>query len=159
MTLETVAIGRARTPFRRREAAPHQPTASPETEGVLEIDEEFRSGLADLETFDRIWVIFLFDRNDGWKARVKPPRGGPKRGVFATRAPHRPSRIGLTNVALRSVDASAGRLVVTGIDLLDETPILDLKPYLPIVDAHPTASHGWLTPYLDVQPKLKRPLR
>lgn len=154
-------IGTARTPWRRREDAPHQPGASPETEGVLEIEPEFRAGLADLETFDRIWIIFAFDRNEGFSLKVKPPRGGPKRGIFATRAPHRPSQIGLTNVALRSVDVERGLVTVRGIDLLDETPIFDLKPYLPTVDAFPEANHGWLEPWLaaGIEPKLKKPRR
>lgn len=154
-------IGHASTPWLRREDAPHQPAAAPEAEGVLEIDAPFREGLADLEGFDRIWVIFFFDRSQGWKARVKPPRGGPKRGVFATRAPHRPSQLGLTNVALVSVDAEAGRVHVRGIDLLDGTPVLDLKPYLPGIDAWPEAGSGWLTPWLDarIEPRLKKPPR
>ncbi|HVO31632.1 MAG TPA: SAM-dependent methyltransferase, partial [bacterium] len=118
-------------------------------------------GLKDLESFSRIWVIFLFDRSGGFKLRIKPPRGGPKRGVFATRAPHRPSQIGLTSVAVLAVDAEAGRVSVRGIDLLDETPILDLKPYLPMVDAWPEAGHGWLEPFLaaGVEPRLKKPPR
>ena len=160
-SVELQIIGRAKTPWRRREDAPHQPVAAPDAEGVLEIAPAYRDGLADLETFDRIWVIFLFDRSDGWKTKIKPPRGGPKRGVFATRAPHRPSKIGLTSVALKSVDVAAGIVTVTGIDLLDETPLLDLKPYLGIVDSWPDANHGWLEPYLEagIEPALKKPRR
>ena len=154
-------IGRARTPWTRREDAPHQGATVPTSEGTIEIDAEYRAGLADLDSCDRIWLIFLFDRSTGWAAKVKPPRGGAKRGVFATRAPNRPSQIGMTNVALKSVDLPAGIVRVEGIDLLDETPILDIKPYLPIVDAWPEASHGWLQPYLDadIQPRLKKPYR
>ena len=92
---------------------------------------------------------------------VKPPRGGSKRGLFATRAPNRPSQIGLTNVAVKEVDVAEGRVRVQGIDLLDETPLLDIKPYLPNVDAWPDAGHGWLEPYLEagIEPRLKKPLR
>lgn len=159
--VELQVIGRARTEWRRREDAPHQPVAAPEARGVLEIAPAFRKGLADLDSFDRIWVIFLFDRSEGFALRIKPPRGGPKRGVFATRAPHRPSPIGLTSVALTSVDVDAGLVGVQGIDLLDETPILDLKPYLASVDAWPAAGHGWLSPYLEkgIEPRLKKPRR
>ncbi len=154
-------VGHARTPWIRREQAPHQPEAAPDAEAVLEIDPEYRKALHDLDTFDRVWVIFLFDRSEGWTARVKPPRGGPKRGLFATRAPHRPSPIGLTCAALDSVDVDGGRVRVRGVDLLDGTPILDLKPYLPRVDAWPDAGHGWLEPYLraGVDPRLRRPRR
>ena len=160
-TAEVRVIGRARTPWKRREDTPHQPVASPETEGILEIEEEFAAGLADLASFERIWIVFLFHRSRGWTARVKPPRGGPKRGIFATRAPDRPSNIGLTNAVLSRVDVSAGRVWVRGIDLLDDTPILDLKPYLPMVDRLDDASHGWLEEFLEagVEPKLKKPYR
>lgn len=154
-------IGRARTPWQWREDAPYQPAASPEARGILEIAPEYREALADLAGFGRLWVVFLFHRSGGWGAKVRPPRGGPKRGVFATRAPDRPSPIGLTAVALESVDPARGEVHVSGIDLLDETPLLDLKPYLPMVDAWPDAGHGWLAPYLEagVEPKLKRPPR
>ncbi len=160
-TVEVAVIGRARTPWKRREDAPHQPVASPETEGVLEIEPEYAPALADLGTFQRIWLVFLFDRSRGWNPRVKPPRGGPKRGLLATRAPDRPSGIGLTSVRVEEVDVAAGRVRVRGIDVLDGTPILDIKPYLPMVDAWPDAGHGWLEEYLEegIEPRLKKPYR
>lgn len=161
MTLpfELRVIGYARTPWRRRQDAPHQPTATPDTDGVLEIEPEFRAGLADLATFGRVWLLFAFDESRGWAATVKPPRGGPKRGVFATRAPNRPSQIGLSSVMLTGVDVAAGLVRVRGIDLLDGTPLLDVKPYVPSIDAWPDAGHGWLEPYLAIQPRLKKPYR
>lgn len=154
-------IGRAHTPWKRREDAPHQPSAAAASEGLIEIAPEFRPALADLDSFQRIWVLFLFDRSRGWAARVKPPRGGPKRGVLATRAPNRPSQIGLTSLRLKSVDVTAGLVQVQGIDLLDETPILDIKPYLAFIDAWPEAGNGWLDEYLQagVEPRLRKPLR
>ncbi|HVM96922.1 MAG TPA: tRNA (N6-threonylcarbamoyladenosine(37)-N6)-methyltransferase TrmO [Candidatus Acidoferrales bacterium] len=160
-SFEIQIIGHARTPWNRREDAPHQPTAAADSEGVIEIAPGYRPALADLGTFERIWVIFLFDRSRGWAPRVKPPRGGSKRGVFATRAPNRPSQIGLTNVALKGVDVDAGLVRVQGIDLLDATPILDIKPYLPMIDAWPQAKHGWLEAFLDagIEPRLKKPYR
>jgi tRNA-Thr(GGU) m(6)t(6)A37 methyltransferase TsaA len=159
--LEIRIVGRARTPWTRREDAPHQPTAAADTEGVIEIAPEYREALADLETCERIWLVFLFHRSHGWAAKVKPPRGGPKRGVFATRAPNRPSQIGLTTVVVREVSVEAGTIGVRGIDLLDETPILDVKPYLPMLDSWPDAGHGWLEPYLEagIEPRLKKPYR
>ena len=160
-TVEIAVIGRARTPWTRREDAPHQPTASSGREGVLEIAPEYAPALADLGTFDRIWIVFLFDRSRGWTARVKPPRGGPKRGVFATRAPDRPSGIGLTNVEVDEVDVASGIVRVRGLDLLDGTPVLDVKPYLPGTDAWPEAGSGWLEEYLEagIEPRLKKPYR
>ena len=159
--LEIRIIGRARTPWRRREDAPHQPSAVPDSEGVLEIAPDYRAALADLDSFTRAWLIFLFDRSHGWSAKVKPPRGGPKRGVFATRAPNRPSQIGLTSVVVRAVDVERGLVRVQGIDLLDDTPLVDIKPYVPSIDAWPDAGHGWLSAYLDagVEPRLKKPYR
>jgi len=154
-------IGRARTPWLRREDAPHQPNAAPATEGVLEIASEYRAALADLDSFERIWVIFLFDRSRGWAAKVKPPRGGPKRGVFATRAPNRPSQIGLTCMRVKKVDVEQGSVDVSDIDLLDGTPIVDIKPYIALIDAWPQAGNGWLDPYLEagIEPRLKKPRR
>ncbi|HYB99825.1 MAG TPA: tRNA (N6-threonylcarbamoyladenosine(37)-N6)-methyltransferase TrmO [Candidatus Limnocylindrales bacterium] len=154
-------VGLARTPWTRREDAPHQPSAVPDSFGTLEIEQEYREALADLGSFERIWILFLFDRSRGWSATVKPPRGGPRRGVFATRAPNRPSQIGLSNVAVREVRQTEGLVHVHGIDLLDGTPILDIKPYLAGIDAHPHAGNGWLQPYLDagIEPRLKKPYR
>lgn len=160
-SVELRVIGHARTPWTRREDAPHQPSAAPDSRGVIELAPEYAPALADLASFSRIWLVSLLDRSQGWAATVKPPRGGPKRGVLATRAPNRPSQIGLTCVALEEVDVARGRLVVRGIDLLDGTPILDVKPYLPLVDAFPDAGHGWLEPYLEagVEPRLRKPYR
>lgn len=160
-TFEIRIIGRAHTPWRRREDAPHQPSAAAGTEGVLEIAPEYRAALADLDSFQRIWLLFLFDRSSGWAAKVKPPRGGPKRGVFATRAPNRPSQIGLTTVVVQGVDVADGLVRVQGIDLLDGTPILDIKPYLPMIDAWPQAGHGWLEEYLQagIEARLRKPRR
>ncbi len=154
-------IGYARTPWQRREDAPHQPSAAPDTAGAIALAPAYRAALADLASFSRIWLLFAFDRSRGWAPTVKPPRGGPKRGVLATRAPNRPSPIGLTSVELTSVDLAAGELQVRGIDLLDQTPILDIKPYIPMIDAWPDAGHGWLEPYLQagIEPRLKKPYR
>ncbi|MEO2166553.1 MAG: tRNA (N6-threonylcarbamoyladenosine(37)-N6)-methyltransferase TrmO [bacterium] len=157
--MEIQIIGHARTPWQRRQDAPHQPSARPDTPGSIEVEPQFNAALKDLESFNRIWLIFLFDRSQGYAPHVKPPRGGPKRGVLATRAPNRPSQLGLTAVELVRLDAEEGRLEVRGIDLLDQTPILDIKPYLPFTDAFPDAGHGWLEKFLDagIEPRLKKP--
>ena len=96
----------------------------------------------DLAGFERIWLLFAFHRSEGWKAEVRPPRGGGKRSVLATRSPHRPNAIGLSAVELVAVEA--GSLRVRGVDLLDGTPILDIKPYVPYADAFPQARAGWI---------------
>jgi tRNA (adenine37-N6)-methyltransferase len=97
--------------------------------------------LHDLDGFDKIWLIYVFDRNPNWKPLISPPRGGNKRGVFASRAPYRPNPIGMSCVSLVSVQGR--HLVVEDFDLLDGTPILDIKPYLAYADSFPDASTGW----------------
>jgi len=159
--MEIRTIGYARTQWQRRQDAPHQPRAAPEVVGEILIEPAYREALADLESFQRIWVIFLFHQSTGFAARVKPPRGGPKRGVLATRAPNRPSQIGLSCVEVNAVNIEAGIVRAAGLDLLDGTPILDLKPYLPEADSFPQAGHGWLDSFRDagIEPRLKKPYR
>jgi len=161
LELQLRIIGRARTPWTRREDTPHQPSPTAGDKAVLEIAPEYREGLADLAGFGRIWLVFYFHRSGGFGLKVRPPRGGPKRGLFATRAPDRPSPLGLTNVVLEMVDVERGEVHVRGLDLLDETPILDIKPYVPTIDAWPEAGHGWIDQFLKagIEPKLKRPKR
>ncbi len=160
-SVELPVIGWARTPWQRREDAPHQPPAAADALGTIEVLPDYAPSLADLETFERIWLIFHLHRSTGWNPRVRPPRGGPRRGVLATRAPDRPAGIGLSNVLVCGVDVDAGQVQVRGIDLLDQTPILDIKPYLPSIDAWPNAGHGWLEPYLEagIEPRLRKPFR
>jgi len=138
-----------RSPYVRRIDAPHQSTVVQGTETGAEAEAriEFIDGIPpaawrDLAGFERIWLIFAFHRSDGWKAEVKPPRGGPKRSVLATRSPHRPNAIGLSAVTLVAVGER--HLQVRGVDLLDGTPILDIKPYVPSADAFPHARAGWI---------------
>ena len=142
-------IGRVRSPYANRIDAPHQPTvvAGTETgraeEAWLDLDEALPlEALRDLEGFQRIWVVFAFHRSEGWKPLVRPPRGRAKRGVFATRSPHRPNAIGLSCVELVAVEGR--RLTLRGVDLLDGTPVLDIKPYVPYADAFPGARAGWI---------------
>ena len=143
------AIAHVRSPYARRIDAPHQSTVVEGTESGdvalarIEFVADFpEAAYADLAGFDRIWLVFLFHRSQGWKPQVKPPRGGPKRSVLATRSPHRPNAIGLSAVEL--VDIEEGALRVRGLDLLDGTPILDIKPYVPYADAFPDARAGWI---------------
>jgi len=103
---------------------------------------DFEQALEDLSGFDRLWVLFWFHRNPQWKPKVKPPRSNKKRGVFSTRSPHRPNPIGLSCVELLSIKGR--ELNIRSHDLLNGTPILDLKPYLPYTDSYPLAKQGWL---------------
>lgn len=109
----------------------------------LAANSHFEQALEHLEGFERIWIIYLFDRNTEWKPMVMPPRGPRvKRGVFATRAPYRPNPIGMSCVRLMKVEGLT--VVVQGHDLLDGTPVLDIKPYIPYADAFPESKVGWL---------------
>ena len=142
-------IAWVRSPYARRIDAPHQATvvAGTETGDAAEARIEFAAdfpvaAFRDLAGFERIWLLFVFHRSEGWKPEVRPPRGGGKRSVLATRSPHRPNAIGLSAVELIGVDERALR--VRGMDLLDGTPILDIKPYVPYADAFPDARAGWI---------------
>lgn len=142
-------LGILHSPYARRIDAPHQGTVVEGTESgelataSLELldwlDERV---LQDLGGFDRLWLIFAFHRSEGWKSLVKPPRGGAKRGVLATRSPHRPNAIGLSAVELVKIEGRT--LHLRGVDLLDGTPVLDIKPYVPYADAFPEAKAGWI---------------
>ena len=102
----------------------------------------YEAALEDLDGFDRIFVIYQFHRNTSWKPKVLPPRGDKKRGVFATRSPHRPNFLGLSCLELTKVEGL--NLSVINHDLLDGTPIFDIKPYLVYADSFPNAKQGWL---------------
>lgn len=123
----------------------HQPDPQRSRGGVIELvgGHNFEVALCDLAGFSRIWLLWWFHRNQGWRPKVLPPRGRVgRRGLFATRAPYRPNPIGLTSVPLLGIRGR--RLFIGPHDLLDGTPILDIKPYLPSVDSFPQESEGWL---------------
>lgn len=139
-------IGYFRNAMDNPNEAPRQPNPYlSETAGYIELlsGQHFKDALRDLDDFTKIWVIFQFHKNDHWNPLVHPPRGSDrKRGVFATRSPHRPNPIGMSALNLISID---GLKINTGpTDLLNGTPILDIKPYLPYVDSHPDEKIGWL---------------
>jgi len=148
-TLTLSPIGVIRTPFRERYQTPIQPVpgvGGRKTDAaVIELypGHNYEQALDDLAGFERIWVISWLHVNKGWRPKVLPPRG-PKerRGVFATRSPHRPCPIAISAARLLKVDGL--RVEIAESDLLDGTPILDLKPYLPYADAFPDSRIGWL---------------
>ncbi len=113
-------------------------------EGTIELfaDLQVEQSCLYLDTFSHLWVIFQFHQNKEWKAMTLPPRGDHKVGVFASRSPYRPNFIGMSAVQLISIK---GRMItVFGADLIDQTPIIDIKPYLPYSDSIPDANSGWL---------------
>ena len=116
------------------------------SQAVIELESCFSGdAVADLNGFERIWVIFVFDRNLGmpWKAKAAPPftAGKRKYSLFATRSPYRPNPIGMSCVQLEKIEGR--KIYISGHDLLDNTPVLDIKPYIPEADAFPDAAAGW----------------
>lgn len=124
--------------------APRQPDARLGVDGIiiLEKGHNFEQAVQDLDGFSHIWIIYGFHRAEGWKPMVLPPRGDAKRGVFATRSPYRPNPLGLSVVQLEQVQGLT--ISVKGTDLLDKTPIYDIKPYIPYADSHQDAYAGWI---------------
>lgn len=122
--------------------SPRQPSLARSSQGTLELSSNYIGHcLDDLAGFSHLWLVYDFHLNKKWKPKVRPPRGGEKRGVFATRSPYRPNSIGLSVVELLEVNGSSLKLKAH--DLLDQTPILDIKPYLPYADSIPLARGGW----------------
>lgn len=134
-------IGFVRSPFTETAQIPKGLGAEHAAEGVLEIIPELEPGLLDIEGFSHLIVVWVFHESKGYELVGKPPTDDRPHGVFATRSPRRPNPIGLTVVELLRRDGA--RLHVRGIDMLDETPILDVKPYLSSVPAQ-KLRRGWL---------------
>ena len=139
--MEMTPIGTARTPFSDTKQIPKGLDAKHDAEGVLEIRADLEPGLADIEGFSHLYVIWLFDRAGGCDLVARPPSDDRPHGVFATRSPRRPNPLALTVVQLLRRDGP--RLHVRGVDMLDGSPILDIKPYLSSVPAD-QIRRGWL---------------
>jgi len=134
-------IGHAKTPYQNTKAIPKGFSAKHEAEGTLELAPEFEPGLTDIEGFSHLFVIWQFDRSEGFELLGTPPIDDRPHGVFATRSPRRPNPIGLTVVELLKRDGR--RLHVRGVDMLDGTPILDIKPYLSSIPME-NLRRGWV---------------
>jgi len=135
-------IGIIHSPFIDITGMPIQPNGARGVRGTVEIFEEFTEGLNDITGFSRIILIYAFHRCLSYKLTVTPFLDTVPRGVFATRAPGRPNPIGLSIVRL--IEVKGTTLVIEDVDILDRTPLLDLKPYVPSFDSYPDASSGWL---------------
>jgi tRNA-Thr(GGU) m(6)t(6)A37 methyltransferase TsaA len=147
-------IGVVRSPFGDRLSAPRQPGVEGAAEGTLEL---FAGGgiehaLEDLDGFSHIWVVFWFHHNARFRAKTQPPRSSRRRGVLATRSPYRPNPIGLSALTLLGIEGRTLR--VGNLDMLDGTPILDIKPYLPYADAIVSASSGWLADEAEAEARM-----
>ena len=147
---EVTPIGVIHSCFKEKFAAPRQPGLVPAALAQVELHQPYNQAdaVAGLEEFSHIWLTFAFHQTaqQGWKPKVRPPRlgGNKKLGVFATRSTFRPNPLGLSLVKLESIDTSNGVILhVRGADLIDQTPILDIKPYLPWVESIPNAKSGF----------------
>lgn len=124
---------------------PYQVGILPEMTSLIEFEKgcNYEAALKDLEGFQRVWIVFVFDKAKTWKPIIQPPRGDKKIGVFACRSPHRPNPVGISAVELLKVDGR--KLWIKNHDLLDGTPVLDIKPYIPEVDSYEDSKMGWLS--------------
>lgn len=144
-------IGTVQSPYTQKFGIPRQPQLVPAAQITLILNPEFTAdSVRGLDGFDYIWLQFLFHDaiSEGWAQMVRPPRlgGKQKMGVFATRSPHRPNHLGLSLLKLERIETGKPvRLYCSGADLLDGTPIIDIKPYIPFVESKPDASSGFVS--------------
>ncbi|MBN2015057.1 MAG: tRNA (N6-threonylcarbamoyladenosine(37)-N6)-methyltransferase TrmO [Candidatus Altiarchaeota archaeon] len=134
-------IGRIHTPYRLGDEVPRQAALS-ETEGLIEVYPEYAEGLKDLEGFTHIIVLYLFDKIRGYDLTVTTPWDEKQRGLFATRAPRRPNPIGISTVEIKEIKEN--KIKIKGVDMLDQTPLLDIKPYIPEIDERKNTKTGWI---------------
>ncbi len=149
--MEVKPIGIVHTDFKDSSGVPIQPAFAKGSKGTVEIFEQYSAGLKDLDGFERIWLLCWFDRASEFKLEVKPYMDDKLHGLFTTRAPSRPNPIGLSCVRLLSVE---GRILhVADVDILDGTPLLDIKPYTSRFDCFETKRNGWLDTIQDSNKK------
>src|ERR1035437_7089162 len=141
LTMTLIPIGIIHSPHRQATGTPVQAALATGVRGTLEVLPEYAAGLRDLEGFERIWLVYWFDRAKPAELGVAPYLDTTPRGLFATRAPCRPNPIGLSCVRL--LEGGGNILHVDGLDILDGTPLLDIKPYLPAFDALEAKRVGW----------------
>lgn len=142
MKINYEPIGIIHSPFESVEQMPIQPAGAEGVPGTVEVYDKFVPGLKDLDGFSHIILLYHFHRSSGFNLLVYPFMDQEKRGLFATRAPSRPNQIGLSVLRLIKIEGSI--LQVKDIDILDGTPLLDIKPYVPDFDHHQVTRYGWL---------------
>lgn len=140
--IEFTPIGIIHSPFAEPEGMPIQPAGAKGIRGTIDVFEEYRAGLRDLEGFSHIVLLYHFHRCRGFRLQVTPFMDTEPRGVFSTRAPRRPNPIGISVVRLDRVEN--GVLHIRNVDILDGTPLLDIKPYVPDFDPQGKVRTGWL---------------
>jgi len=142
MTITLTSIGIIQTPFKEIAGMPIQPSGAIDVPGQLVMDAQYEEGLCDLDGFSHLILLYHFHLSKGFNLRVKPFLDTVKRGLFSTRAPRRPNPIGLSIVRLDRID---GRILhILDVDVVDGTPLLDIKPYVPAFDMRSGVRAGWL---------------
>jgi tRNA-Thr(GGU) m(6)t(6)A37 methyltransferase TsaA len=152
--MELKPIGVIHSPFKEAQGTPVQPSAAGDAQGEVEVFEEYAPGLKDLEGFERIWLIFWLDRAKPVKLITPTYLDETPHGVFATRAPSRPNPLGISAVRLLGVEGN--RLQVSEIDILDGTPLLDIKPYISHTDVFKVERNGWFAEAWEKRQKRER---
>ncbi len=140
--IEFRPIGTIHTPFQQRQGMPIQGALFPENRGTVEIDPEYEEGLKDIEGFSHLILLYYFHESKGYDLAARPFLDDCPHGIFSIRSPRRPNPIGMTVVRL--INREKNILHISGVDMVDGTPLLDIKPYFPDVDAHPDAKTGWM---------------
>ena len=135
-------IGVIHTPYKEKAGMPIQAVFGDGVEGTIEVFDEYAAGLDDLEGISHVFLIYVFHRSQGFKLKITPFRDNCERGLFATRAPKRPNPIGLSIVRILGVEGNVIR--VADLDMLDGTPLLDIKPFNPAIDHRDNCSLGWM---------------
>jgi tRNA-Thr(GGU) m(6)t(6)A37 methyltransferase TsaA len=153
MEIKYKAIGVIRSPFKDVDGMPIQAAGAKGIEGTVEIEPTYQSGLKDLDGFSHVILIYHFHRSRGYDLVVKPFMDDRAHGVFATRAPKRPNPIGMSVVRLASVTGCT--LSIQDVDVLDETPLLDIKPFVPEFDVQEAERIGWLSHKSETVHKVK----
>ena len=140
-SIELKPIGIIRTPYTEPQDMPIQGRFRDNVEGWIELNEEYVPGLQDLEGFSHLFLIYYFHRSDKVELEGRPYLEDETHGIFATRSPHRPNHLGLSIVRLQRIEGN--RIYFTEVDVLDGTPLLDIKPYVPDFDVRTEVTTGW----------------
>lgn len=160
----TDVIGVIRSPFKDKFGVPRQASLVASAKGSIQVPwtSDFWMAIQGLEQFSHLWIVFIFHEHGGksWKPSIRPPRMGGKQkvGVLASRSPHRPNPIGLSAVRLHAIEVISINkkkwidIKIEGLDLIDGTPVIDIKPYLPYADSIPEASSGWAKDQIKTYP-------
>lgn len=158
LKFEFESIATIRSPFKDKYGVPRQPGLTQHALGqiIFKNDPDLRTALKTLEQFSHLWVLFVFHQHGGkkWKPSIRPPRlgGRTKVGVLASRSPHRPNPIGMSVLEIRNIDfdyVEGPMIEVAGLDIIDGTPVLDIKPYIPYADSIEAAKAGWAQPVVE----------